>query len=358
MKKTLLFIILVLALGACKKEKNSHFLHGEIKGLGTTPVYLVSGSANSPVVDTLKARNGVITFDKSLSEPELFTLILPGNKSVSFYADEDSRLTLSGEIKSPYNIVIEGDSANNKLTAYRRSVNAELAVLFDANLQAEKYWKNDSLKRYEEMLYSKQMQSARKALAKKTEGFVIQNRTSPAAVIALRDFYTQTTDLATLQKLVSKIDATELKDFLPLSELKVISKQPVKKGYSLPSFQAYNNELKPDYFYPSMGKKIVLLFWQSDDKYSAYLNKKLSAQFEKAKKDSVSYIAMSLDNSAEEWKTALKKNSYKGRQLIVRGGFQNENMSKSGISRTPLLLVISKEGLVTSVCENNENPLK
>ncbi|WP_243348816.1 thioredoxin-like domain-containing protein [Parabacteroides sp. FAFU027] len=358
MKKTLLFMALLVALSSCKKGNNNHFINGEIKGLGSTPVYLVSGSANSPVIDTLKAKNGVLAFDKAPSEPELYTLILPDNKSVTFYADEDSRLTFSGDISSSSSIMIDGDSVNIKLSAYRKSIQPEMEALAKAKQQADKAWSSDSLKRYEELLYSAQMQSVKKTWAQKTEQFIGKNRTSPAAVIALRDYYVQTSDLVTLQKLIPRIDAIELKEFLPHSELKTAGKLPLKKGFAMLSFQAYNSELKQDYFYPASGKKTVVLFWQSDDKYSAYLNKKLSGQFEKAKKDSVNYIAVSLDNSAEEWKAAVAKGGYKGKQIIVRGGFQNDNISKAGINRTPVLLVMDKGGKVTSVCENNENPLK
>ncbi len=358
MKKLLLLFAISAALFSCKKDKSNQFLNGQLSGLDNEPVYLISGSSNNAIIDTVKVRKGGFVLEQAPEDARMITLVLPQNKSVTFYADGDSRLTISGDVNAPYSISFEGDSVNNKLTAYRKSVSAETSALYKLQLQAEKAWNTDSLKRYEELLYSPKAKALRNNLKRKTENFISKNNASPAAVLAARDYLNLTSDIVSLKKLLSKLKGKSLDEFAPLHELKLASKQLPKTGGAIPSFQTYNTDNKPEYFYPAMGKKMVLLFWKSEDKYSAYLNKKLSAAFDKGKKDSLTYIAINLDDAYEDWRSAINKGGYKGKQLFARGGFQNENISKTGIGRTPFLLTISNNGTLTAICENDENPLK
>ncbi len=358
MRKLFLIMAISAALFSCKKDKSNQFLNGQLVGLGNEPVYLISGTSNNAVIDTLKVRKDGFVMEQSPEDARMITLILPQNRSVTFYADADSRLTVSGNVNAPYSIYIEGDSVNNKLTEYRKSVFNEVSALYRLQQQAEKAWNSDSLKHYEELLNSPKAKALRSSLKKKTESFVSKNNSSPASVLAIRDYLSNTSDNALLKNLLSGLKTKSMGDFAPLHELKLVSKQLPKIAGSISSFQSYNTDNKADYFYPGTGKRMVLLFWKSDDKYSAYLNKKLSAAFEKCNKDSVNYTAISLDDSYEDWKSAINKGGYKGKQLLTRGGFQNENIVKTGISHTPFLLSVSKNGSITAICENDENPLK
>lgn len=358
MKKLFLLITISTVLFSCKKGGSDKFLNGQLTGLNNEPVYLISGTSNNATIDTVKVRKGGFTVDQAPEDARMITLILPQNHSVTFYANDESKLTISGDINSPFSIRIVGDSVNDRLTKYRETASAEIEALYKLQQQAGKAWKTDSLKHYEELLYSPKAKALRKALKQKTVEFITEQNASPAAVLAIRDYLYLTEDFGSLKEILAKVRGSEMKDFSPLHELKLASKQILKPGSTILSFQACNTDNKQEYFYTGTGKKMILLFWKSDDKYSAYLNKKLSAGFEKANKDSVTFTAISLDESYEDWKAAIKKGNYKGKQLLVRGGFQNENISKAGINRTPCLLNISKTGTLTAICENNENPLK
>ena len=131
---------------------------------------------------------------------------------------------------------------------------------------------------------------------------------------------------------------------------------PLNVGRNLAAFQAYNFENKQEYFSNGSGKKTLLLFWSTADKYSTYLNKKFSLANEKLAKDSLVYTAISLDDSFDEWKSAAKE--LKGKQLILRNGIQNEAFKSIGVVQTPTLIAIGKDGKITKVYGLGENPLK
>lgn len=357
--KHLTTLLLILTLFACKKEVQKEFLIANISNLKETEVYLSIGVGNNSKIDTLKVQNGRFTVATGPDDAETMQLYLPkSNRMVLFFANADSRLQLRGNANDASSLVVKGDSVNNKFAAYEQSVATETKAIEDATTKANHAWQADSLKRYEELLYSPKMMQNRKQLRDKTQQFIAKNASSYQALLAVRSYLQRTGDAVVIGNWWTYLKGEKVKEFATLLEIKKIYKQtlPLKVGGTFASFQAYGINNGQEYFFTQMGKNLLILVWSSADKYSLYLNKKLSEATTQLDKDSLSYTAISLDDSFDEWKNAAK--DLKGKQLIVRGGWQNEEFKKTGISRTPCIVSIGKNGKIAKVYDLGENPVK
>ncbi|MDD2798381.1 MAG: DUF4369 domain-containing protein [Bacteroidales bacterium] len=357
--KHITILLLILTLFSCKKETQKEFLVSSIAHLDETEIYLWYGAGSNSKVDTIMVRKGTFTVNAAPEEAEALTLFFPkNNRQISFFGKSDSRLKISGDFNAPETLVVEGDSVNNQLTAYRKAIQPEIKSIDNANIKADRAWAKDSLKKYEETLYSPQQMTNRANLYRKTALFISDNKSSYQALLAVRDYLHFTNDTKSLQAWWPQLKGTKLKDFPTFLELKKVYKQllPLSEKHSLAPFQAYNLENKQEYFYVQSEKKMLILFWSSSDKYSTYLNKKLSAAIPQLAKDTVGYTAISLDDSFDEWHNTAKE--FKGRQLIARGGFQNAIIRQIGIGQTPCLLKMGKDAKIAKVYAIGENPLK
>ncbi|MFZ4456506.1 MAG: DUF4369 domain-containing protein [Bacteroidales bacterium] len=357
--KHLATLLLILTLFACKKEAQKEFLIANISNLKETEVYLSIGVSNDSKIDTIKVQNGKFTVESAPDDAETMQLYLPkNNRMVLFFANADSRLKLSGNADDAANLVVVGDSVNNKYADYKRSIAAETKALEEAMQKAQNALQADSLKRYEELLYSPKMMQNRQQLRDKTGKFIAQNTSSYQALLAVRCYLQLTGDAAAIANWWTHLNGENMKEFSTFHEIKKIYKQtlPLKVGGTFASFQAYGINNNQEYFFSQMGKKSLILVWSSADKYSLYLNKKLSAATTQLAKDSLNYSAISLDDSFDNWKNATK--DLKGKQLIVRGGWQNEEFKKTGVSRTPCIVAIDKKGKISKLYDLGENPLK
>ncbi|MEI7676284.1 MAG: hypothetical protein WCJ03_05865 [Bacteroidales bacterium] len=358
MKRITIFLF-ILTLFSCKKEVQKEFLFSNISHLNEKEVYLWIGAGTNCRVDTIKVRNGLFVVNTAPEDAEAMMLFFPKcNQMISFFGNSDSRLKISGNLSSPESLVVEGDSVNNSITHYKRSILPEVKALNLANAKADKAWQKDSIKRYEELLFAPISRQIKEKFEAKTTAFISKNQSSYQAIFAAREYFSLTNDIQPLQNWWHLLKGDNVKEFSAFQELKKIYKQqlPLTVGHNLLAFQTYTTDNRQEYFYVQSGKKMLVLFWSSADKYSTYLNKKLSAASFQLAKDTITYTAISLDDSFEEWKSAVK--DLKTKQLIARGGFQNESIRQLGIGQTPLLLQIGKNTKITKVYAIGENPLK
>lgn len=357
--KQIAFLILVLTLFACKKEVQKEFLISSISNLKEKEVYLAYGMGSSNRIDTIKVVNGRFVINAAPENAETMQLFFPKcNQSILFFGNGQSRLKISGNLSEPITLKVSGDSINNLLNIFKDSILEERKALETANHQADRAWQKDSIKRYSDVLYSPRMMKTFASLRNKTEKFVRQNPSSAQALIATRLYINDTQDLSVLRSWWDMLKGEKVKEFSTFLELKKIYKQlmPLGAGRTMSSFQAYSTDNKQEYIFAQMGKKSLMLVWSSADKYSAYLNQQLSGSIAKLSKDSVNYIAVSVDDSFDQWKTAIQ--NLKGKQMIVRGGLQNEDFKKTGIAQTPCIIAFGKDGKIAKVYDFGENPVK
>jgi|GEM_PF-3103110 len=360
MKNFTLFACLTLALLSCKKEQQKQFIVGKIEGTKGIKTFLLSGTGVNTLVDTLRVSGGSFRVEEAPQEAKMYTLLFEdSNNSATFYADADSRLQIHGTVAEAEFMRIEGDSVNLSLTTYRQTLRNEISKLKNINRQAQNAWAKDSLARYDALLNSTATREATQSWLNKLRAFVKQHNTSPAAAIALYDFVSLTGNEEVLPALLSELKGEINSDF-PVTQLlkrtaKVYQKSLV--GKSFPSFQTYNKEGKPEFFFTTTGKQMLLLFWNTEDKYSAYLNKKYEAEVARKNKDSISFVAICLDDDINTWKQYLRSKNPGGRQLYLRGGVFNENLQQVSINHTPVTALIAPNGNAVAIGRKGENIL-
>lgn len=356
MKKLLLFSCLIVLFISCKKEKSEEFLVSKIEGLTSSQVYMSFGSGK---VDTIPVVRGQFKVKIAPEDPTNVTLFFPdANGIFTFYGDNGSRLIIQGSLKNICQLQVIGDSINQKLSNFRKSIAPLSSQLEQTERLAEQAWVKDSLSHYEALMYSSKMSKVREDYRLALMRFVNENRATPQAVLAVREFITTTSKISVLNDLWPQLAGLDIKGFPAFLELKRVYKQmkQLVVGKQVGSIQAYSPLNKIDYFYPAPGRKTLILFWNTEDKYSAFLNKKLADKASQLSKDSINYVGLSTDDDAEVWAKLVKPVT--GRQLLVRGGIQHETLQQLGVTKTPCLLLLGNDAKITKIYEIGESPLK
>jgi hypothetical protein len=252
---------------------------------------------------------------------------------------------------------IEGDTVNQSLTTYRQSLHSEITKLKNLNKQAQNAWEKDSMTLYHTIQTSAAMREATQNWLGKLRTFAKQHNTSPAAAIAMYDYIATTGNEEVLPTLLTKLKGDRVNEFPVTQTLKKTAKVYQKSiiGKSFPAFQTYGRAGKPEYFFSTTGKKIFILFWSTDDKYSAYLNKKYEAEVARKNKDSISFVAICLDDNIDTWKQYLKTKNPGGRQLHLRGGIFSEHLQGATVTHTPFTALVAPNGNTVMIGRKGEN---
>lgn len=356
MKNIFLFSCLMVLLLSCKKEKSDEFLVSKIDGLTSAQVFISFGSGK---IDTIPVVRGQFKIKTAPDDPTNVTLFVPDVNGVfTFYADNSSRLVVQGNAGNISQLEVAGDSVNQKLSNFRKSIASLRSQLEHTEKLAEQAWSKDSLAHYEALMYSGKMNKVRADYRLALSRFISENKATPQAILAVREFVSTTSIISVLNEWWPLLVGPQTKNFPAFLELKRLYKQMKQQvvGKQIGSIQAYSPQNKIDYFYPVTGRKTLVLFWNSEDKYSAFLNKRFSAKAEQLSKDSINYVGLSTDDDAEVWAKQVK--SFAGRQLLIRGGIQHEALQQLGVSKTPCLLLLGKDTKITKIYEIGENPLK
>lgn len=118
-----LFLLLPLALlCACGPDKGTARIEGHISGVNQATIMAYVGdatSADAGGMDTIRVERGKFSYDRTLSEPVVLTLLYPNFSSTTIVAEPGKTVSLSGDANRLKEIELKGTKDNELLTELR-----------------------------------------------------------------------------------------------------------------------------------------------------------------------------------------------------------------------------------------------
>ena len=109
MKKSYLFLLLtLLTLTACNQDKDVMSMKGSIKNVNQVDLYVYAEGTSNPQVDTIRVRGGEFTYSRSLSQPEILTLLFPNFSELQVVAEPGTSLELVADASNLSGTIIKG----------------------------------------------------------------------------------------------------------------------------------------------------------------------------------------------------------------------------------------------------------
>lgn len=316
MKKSYLFLLLtLLTLTACNQDKDVMSMKGSIKNVNQVDLYVYAEGTPNPQVDTIRVRGGEFTYSRSLSQPEILTLLFPNFSELQVVAEPGTTLELVADASNLSGTIIKGTKENELLREFSHATNG----------------KKDSEKR----------------LA--AQQFIYDNVTTQAAVAVFREHFVKTQNpiLAEAQPLLDTLSAAQpnnellrgmMTRFLPQLLSSVGQKLPTFEEVSLTGDTLTNEEF--------LGKPLAIAVWAS---WVRDIRKQLRNldKLQKTYGEDINFLLISLDASRIDCQRYLKYDTVHAPIICDQQAMHSPLVSTFGVRQIPTLILVDKKGVIT-----------
>jgi peroxiredoxin len=153
-------------------------------------------------------------------------------------------------------------------------------------------------------------------------------------------------DSADFVKLYNMMQDDEVKQWFTNGYKAILKFQA---GDRAPDFTLEDEYGKPCSLSQFKGKVVFITFWSSScAPCIAEIKTCNKTVTEKYKNDPVVFVNISLDENTKKWKSAIKKYSIKGVNLMVRNGWADEVVKKYKVGAIPCHIAIDKQAIIRS----------
>ena len=87
-------------------------MKGSIKNVNQVDLYVYAEGTPNPQVDTIRVRGGEFTYSRSLSQPEILTLLFPNFSELQVVAEPGTNLELVADASNLSGTIIKGTKEN------------------------------------------------------------------------------------------------------------------------------------------------------------------------------------------------------------------------------------------------------
>lgn len=279
-------------------------IKGNVSGLADGKVQIVNMSEEHAVVASDSVKNGEFTLKGTITEPNLYYLVLSDEQPQYIYL-ENNPITITGSKADIKNIKIEGSQSHTDFAEFNKTFNPLIAELngFAALIQKE-----EDDKKKEDLF--RQYDSVVKKVDAEVGKFVTAKKTSFVSAFLLSVSAQVLADPVTMEQRYNM-----LSDEVKNSEI----------GKSLASNIAYfkigavgTDELdftqndvdgKPVKLSSFKGKYVLLDFWASWCKPCRMENPNVVKAYNKFKDKNFTIVSVSLDQSKDAWVKAIKSDN-------------------------------------------------
>lgn len=290
-----------LALSAQDQQSKGFVITGNVTGIADGKVQIVTMSDNHEVIASDSVKNGVFTLKGSVTEPNLYYIVLSTEQPQYLYL-ENKPISITGSKSDIKNIKIEGSQSHTDFVEFNKIFNPLIAELngFAALMQreTEEKKKEELFKKYDSVVAK---------VNTEVGSFVAAKKSSFVSAFLLSISAQVTGDPVVMEErfnmLTEEVRNSEIGKNLANS---IAYFKVGAIGTEALDFTQADIEGKPVSLSSFKGKYVLLDFWASWCKPCRLENPNVVKVYHKFKDKNFTILGVSLDQSKEAWVKAVQ----------------------------------------------------
>ena len=319
MKRIYTFAAALLFLGACTSD--GYTIRGNVEGLESPYVYLITFNGTHNVADSAKVEAGAFTFTGKTELPEVAYLSRDKEQPFVRFFLENARISIDGNLYNPNEVYPTGTAANEEMNAFNELTFNTSEAYGVTELEADKKQLVDR--------YKQQMRET-----------IDRNRDNICGMIILAEtgsmFFTPQEVLAEIDRFPAEWQQrTELTDLRKVMEqrLRTTVGQPYV-DISAPNADGEAVSLKSVIENPA-NKYVLVDFWASWCSPCLREIPYLQADYEKYRKKGFEIYAVSLDDERDAWVKTIADKQMKWIQVCDFKAFDSPASLEYAVESIP-----------------------
>jgi peroxiredoxin len=301
MKKLLTLLAFFPAILFAQNQAKGFVINGNVSGLADGKVQIVTTAEEHAVIATDSVKNGVFTLKGSITEPNLYFLVMSNEQPQYIYL-ENNPITITGSKTDIKNIKIEGSQSEIDFLEFNKTFNPLIAELngFAALIQKEE---NEKKK---EVLF-KQYDSVVKKVNAEVGNFVAAKKSSFVSAFLLSVSSQVLGDPIALEQRFNMLSEDVRNSGIGKGLASSIAYFKVGAvGTDALDFTQNDVDGKPVKFSSFKGKYVLLDFWASWCKPCRMENPNVVKVYNQFKNKNFTIVGVSLDQSKDAWVKAIQ----------------------------------------------------
>lgn len=332
MKRIYTFAAALLFLGACTSD--GYTIRGNVEGLESPYVYLITFNGTHNVADSAKVEAGAFTFTGKTELPEVAYLSRDKEQPFVRFFLENARISIDGNLYNPNEVYPTGTAANEAMNAFNELTFNTSEAYGVTELEADKKQLVDR--------YKQQMRET-----------IDRNRDNICGMIILAEtgsmFFTPQEVLAEIDRFPAEWQQrTELTDLRKVMEqrLRTTVGQPYV-DISAPNADDEAVSLKSVIENPA-NKYVLVDFWASWCGPCMGEVPHLKKTYDEFHKKGFEIFGVSLDRDRDKWLDAVKQNNMNWIHVSSLDAFGNAAAEAYAVQAIPTNLLIDAEGKIVA----------
>ncbi|HRF85065.1 MAG TPA: TlpA disulfide reductase family protein [Alloprevotella sp.] len=308
------FILLSFLLAGCGVSDDRWRIEGRLDGIRQAEFYVYGEEDAFDGVDTIRIEDGKFSYERSLSQPAVLTLLYPNFSSTSIIAEPGKVIKMRGDAAKLSEADISGSKENELLTDFRFACVGKPEN--DSRLAAAQFVRDHP--------------ASLAALAVFRKYFATARPPDPAVVLPLLDVMkkAQPSNIALLNM-----------------EARLRPVLETGKGRSCPDFSAVSltgEKLSRSDF---SGRPFLVLFWATWNT-DCTMQLQTVRRLQRAYPDRLQLMVVSLDASPEVCRRGVENDSLRSVMVCEGGAFASPLACRLGVRRVPGNLLVGADGKI------------
>jgi len=367
MKKIALLVSLTILLFSCGKAKDGEFyLKGTAKGIENGKLVILQtideSGMNAVSLDTVKIQNGQFEITGKITEPTIYTLLIPSNSgavpfiaehgdiSVEVYKDSVQTSKVSGTYNND-----EFYKFNNDIKNVQKSIQKEMQGFQEKNKK-----RIESAQSSKDTVALNKLTKEFRGIQKKYPDFFInyaEKNTKSFISVYIIDgmFRSPDVDLKKVEKMYNSLEE-DIKKTKPgkkvkakIDELKgVKTPEVVAVGKKAPNFSAKSPEGNKVSLNENLGKVTIIDFWASWCGPCRKENPNVVALYNEFHDKGLNIVGVSLDKDLAKWKDAIAKDKITWVQMSNLKEWSEPIAKTYKVESIPATFILDSNGTIVA----------
>jgi len=339
-------LLFALVIVSCE-DTNSYHIKGNIKGLQSAELYVVSSSDLK--IDTIRAKSGKFSYRGVSSTVEPLVIYMDnGNTWMTLWVQNGDKISLSGDVNYPELIMAKGGEINKLITEFKTEnlslikEKCELRDKIHSRLQLSPEPSQSS-----DVQFSLQIKNLDQILKTRAQDFVEAHPASIASLVMIQDYILDVDNACAIQPFLN-ILSEEVKANSLYGKLnaRCLNDLQIKAGQPALNFKLMDTKNDSISLSTFKDKYLILTFAASDCYFCETEYTELLAIQDSFPSKELAILTISLDENKVDWKKLAQDKGINWFQVIDSAGWNSPMVSLYNVLTIPCNYLIDKDGII------------